>query len=200
MWKRSGILMILVALIALTSSCIFDPDEETPKDPVIPDPWPALTEKEDVLYTLQRSYVERRIERYETILDDGFTFFLSDGDVNNGLPVQWDRDVEVNANRNLFSRSRVGSFPLVKSIDMDVQFESGVQWVPVIPASAPTETWYTTTAFYFFQITVEQEGQTEDLTYYPDANSKAQFTVRNVGTDDDPSWVLVEWRDLGAGT
>ena len=203
MWKRSSILialmMLMTAVVMTSSSCIFDPKETNGGDVINDDPWPSLKNKEGVLETLQRSYNERTISHYQDILDQGFTFFLSDGDVNAGLPVQWDRGVEVSATTNLFSKSKVGDLPLVKNIEMDVSF-AGAVWVEVIPASAPSEIWYTTTAFYFFQITVDQEGTDEDLTYYPDTNSKAQFTVRNAGTEAAPRWQLVEWRDLGAGT
>jgi hypothetical protein len=200
MLKRSSILVVLVALVALTSSCIFDPKQDTGGGPPPSDPWPDLSAKEDVLYTLQRAYIERKSDRYESILDQGFNFFLTDGDVNNGLPVQWDRGVERDATRNLFSKTQVRpDLPLVKSISMDVQYETGVVWVEVVnPPAAPDETWYTTTAFYYFEITVAQPGGAEDLTYLPDPNSKAQFTVRNAGTDAKPRWQLVEFRDLGA--
>jgi hypothetical protein len=162
--------------------------------------WPSLSAREDVLGTIQRAYNERNSDRYESILDPGFTFFLTDGDVNNGLPAQWDRGIETALTQNLFSKTQVGSLPLVKSIIMDVQFENGVTWVEVPnPPAAPAETWYTTTAYYNFQIKVQQPGYSEDITYLPDPNAKAQFTVRNAGTEQSPKWQLVEMRDLGAG-
>lgn len=209
MRMNRAVLLLLAATVALTSSCIFDPKPTDEGNKITNDPWPDLTTKEDVLYYVQRAYSDRNSSRYENVLDDGFTNYLSDGDVNNGLPDQWDRGIEVGLTRNLFSKSAVPdvnrpghTLPLVKSIEMDIKYESGVSWVEVIPSSAPTEKWYTTTAFYFFQITVLPEGATEDLTYYPDNNSKAQFTVRdvNAGTGKDPKWQLVEFRDLGSGS
>jgi hypothetical protein len=194
-----------ILVLALLPACGSDDGTGPIEDP--PPPWPDPSAKENVLYYVQRAYSERNSPRYLQILDDGFTNFLSDADVNNGLPAQWDRQQEVEITDNLFSKTMVpdGNNPghfllLVKSIDMDVQYENGVTWSEVNPSSAPTETWYTTTVFYFFQITVLPEGATEDLTYYPDNNSKAQFTVRNAGTDSKPAWKLVEFRDLGSGT
>ncbi len=67
-----------------------------------------------------------------------------------------------------------------------------MQWSPVVPDAYPDETWYTTTVFYNFQIDVDPDTQ-----YQPAANSKAQFTVRNIGSDAAPQWRLVEFRDLG---
>ena len=193
---------------ALLAALLFSGCGDDPVDPPIPpiDPWPALSAKEDVLYYVQRAYNERNESKYEDVLDEGFVNFLSDGDANNGLPAQWDRQTEVTSINNLFSKTQVPDpnrpghlLPLVQMIEMDVQYEAGVTWVPVTPMSAPTETWYTTTAYYFFQITVLPEGATENLTFYPDLNSKVQVTVRNNGTDSKPVWKIVEFRDLGAG-
>jgi hypothetical protein len=76
---------------------------------------------------------------------------------------------------------------------MDLLWEDGVEWVEVIPESAPDETWYTTTVFYDFTIEVAP-----DTKYIPYAGAKGQFTVRNAGTDESPNYKLVEFRDLGA--
>jgi len=66
-------------------------------------------------------------------------------------------------------------------------------WVEVQPEDFPTETWYATTVFYTF--TFEMEPNT---TYIAQNGAKAQFTVRNTGTDQNPHWELVEFRDLGS--
>jgi hypothetical protein len=191
---------VLAAMLAMAAGIACEGTTDPPPPPAAK-PWPSLSAKEDVLNTVQRAYNERNSGRYESILDPGFIFFLSDGDVNNGLPLQWDRGIEVTLTQHLFSKTQVGDLPLVKSIEMDVQYENGVQWVEVPnPPAAPAETWYTTTAFYYFQIKVEQPGGGENITYLPDPNAKAQFTVRNAGTDESPKWQLVEMRDLGAVT
>ena len=46
--------------------------------------------------------------------------------------------------------------------------------------------------FYDFQIDVEP-----DMTYINNPGAKAQFTIRNAGTEEAPLWKLVEFRDLG---
>ena len=195
MWKKTSLLCAFVVLAVMTSSCIFDPIKDDGKVPPS-EPYKNLKNKSDVLFNLQKSYNERNITRYDQILDNGFTFFLSDADVNNGFPVQWDRSEELIANTNLFSRDAdsQGRWPLCTSIQMDVQFEGNLQWLEVIPDAAPNETWSTATLFYDFQIEV-----LPDTKFIPVPGAKAQFTVRNAGTDTDPKWQLVEWRDLGAG-
>ena len=194
MLKRVPVLCAIAVLAALMSSCIFDPKKDDGGGGTPPEPYRDLTQRVDVLFNLQKAYNDRNITKYEEILDQGFVFFLSDGDVNGGLPVQWDRGQEVSANTNLFSRveDTQGRWPLCLSIQMDVQFEQGVTWVEVIPDAAPNELWYTTTCFYDFQIEVKP-----DTKFIPYPGAKAQFTVRNAGTDASPKWQLVEWRDLG---
>lgn len=191
----------IAALLFLASSVACEDSGTTPPPP--PDEtYQPLTTRTAVLQNIQAAYNNRNTARYENILDDAFVFYLSASDVNNGLPVQWDRGIEMNTAHNLFSLTQVGDMPLVRSIEMDILYESGLTWVedPQPLARAQGEMWYTTTAFYNFQIVVDQEGTDENLTYYPNPNSKAQFTVRNAGTDESPQWRLVEMSDLGSGT
>ena len=192
MWKRSSLLCALLVFAAVTSSCIFDA-EEGGGDDVVKSDYMPLTTKVAVLNNLEVAYNQRKIQEYEKILDNGFTFFLSEGDVNGGLPVQWDRSTEIEANTNLFSETSdpQGRWPLCTSIQMDVKFDDPLIWTEI---PGPGETWYTTTVFYEFQIEVEP-----DTNFLPVPGAKAQFIVRNAGTDDAPQWQLLEWRDLGAG-
>lgn len=187
---------------AFLAAFVFSGCGDDPVQPPIPpvDPWPDPSAKESVLYYVQRAYNERNSGRYEQILDDGFKNFLSDGDVNNGLPEQWDLAQEKTVTRNLFSKTQVGDLPLVKSINMDLLYENGVTWTEVVPTSAPTETWYSASVYYSFQILVHYDQIDEDIVYYPPGSSKAQITVRNAGTDSKPDWKLVEFRDLGGGS
>jgi hypothetical protein len=46
--------------------------------------------------------------------------------------------------------------------------------------------------FYEFKFDMEP-----DDTYIAVPGARAQFTVRNTGTEDAPLWKLVEMRDLG---
>jgi hypothetical protein len=84
-------------------------------------------------------------------------------------------------------------FPKTVRIEMDVRFEEGVTRTPIVPQSAPEETWHTAAVFYDYTIEVEP-----DTKYIPTAGAKFQVTVRNAGTAESPSWRLAELRDLGA--
>jgi hypothetical protein len=194
MWKKTSLLCVFVVLAAMTSSCIFDPDKGTNDDPPPPSDYLPLNTKVAVLKNLETSYNNRNITEYEKILDDNFTFFLAAGDVGGGLPVQWDRAEELDANTHLFSRTPDPNWPLCTSIDMNLQIPDDPQWLEIIPSAAPDEVWQTTTLFYDFQIEVAP-----DTKYIPVPGAKAQFTVRNAGTDAKPHWQLIEWRDLGGG-
>lgn len=192
MLKRTSFVVGLVALLATVSSCIFDAEEKPPiKDEPIQSFQP-LTSKSAVLNNIEVAYEKRRLDKYDELLDENFMFYLSDGDVGGGLPDSWGRPDEILANTNLFSQSPPAEFPRCKRIQMDVQWEQGLSWTEIIPQSAPEETWYTTTVFYDFKIDVEP-----DMTYINNPGAKAQFTVRNLGTEEDQDWRLVEFRDLG---
>jgi hypothetical protein len=188
---RTSVVLPGLMLIAVMVACGDESD-----NPVVP-PAPtfqALTVRSAVLNNLEVAYNQRNIVQFEKLLDVDFTFYLSGIDVNEGLPAQWDRSVEISANTNLFSRDEdpQGRWPLCTSIQMNVIFDDTLTWIEV---PGPGETWYTTTLFYEFQIAVEP-----DTNFLPVPGAKAEFTVRNAGTDDAPQWQLLEWHDIGAGT
>jgi hypothetical protein len=184
MLKRSILIGCMAVLVAAVSSCIFDAPEKIGGDPPKPPKeLLPLISRTAVLNNIEYAYEKRDITPYDALLNDDFTFFYTDGDVGGGTPVQWPRADEVSSNTGLFAAA--------SSISMDIKWEDGVAWTEITPASAPTEKWYTTTVFYDFTIKVG------DTTYVPDTGSKAQFTVRNAGTEAEPHWQLVEFRDLG---
>ena len=183
----------LVVLVMGTSSCFLNPEEKTTDDPPTGGgSFEELTTKEAVLNNLELSYTRQSRDPYDELLDPVFTFFFSPGDVGGNIPEQWGRVDELSVAALLFDKSlNSPDYPTCRSIRMDLKFESGVQWVEVIPEDYPTETWYTTTIYYEFTFEMNP-----DQTYIAVPGSQAQFTVRNTGTDVAPAWKLVEWRDL----
>jgi hypothetical protein len=179
-----------IILLALGFAC----EDEELVPPCDPCPPPSnLTQREHVLNNIEVAYNKRRIDKYDELLDAGFTFFLTTGDVGGGLPEYWGRPEEVEYNTRLFDPNYTGS-NRCKRIQVDLLFEDGVQWEDTIPPSAPGETWYATTVHYEFKFDMEP-----DDTYISLPEAKATFTVRNTGTDSAPRWKLVEMRDLGQG-
>jgi len=128
--------------------------------------------------------------KYDKFLDQDFVFYFAPADVGGGIPSQWGRTEELYVTSQFFdvSSPQLGTW----SIDVDLKFETGVQWVDVIPAAFPDEVWYMATVPYEFS------AQFESLeAWVTSPGAQAQFTVRNTGTAADPAWKLVEWRDLG---
>lgn len=185
--KRLSLLMIPLLLLVACSE-----DDS----PVIPPPDPvykSLANRSDVLNNLELAWNDRNLTRYEQILDSGFTFFLSPGDVGGSIPEQWGRADEILQTSRLFDRNLSDpNFPRVTSLVVDIEFEGApIQWVE---ESGPGETWYSAVIFYDFMIHV-----VPDLTYIPVPGARGRFTVRNAGTEEAPKWQLVEWHDLGGG-
>ena len=139
-----------------------------------------LSHKTDVLNNIEYSYNKKDASTYQELLDPNFTFFYSDGGPTS---VQWGFQDEI--------KTTSGVFGAALSISMDLQWEDGVTWTEQVSGS---ESWFTTTVYYHFTIKIG------DTTYIPNQGSRAQFTVRNAGTDEKPKWELVEFRDLGAST
>jgi hypothetical protein len=192
-------LLCLTAIVSsLLASCIFDPkpggggggggDDQT----YLPVP---LESRTAVLNNLEVAYRRQQITKYQEVLDENFTFFFFSGDVGGDIPAQWGRQDEIDANKNLFDKNYVDQDPsdgiqeACKKITMDVKWEDGVQWQKVTQGSG--EDWFTATLFYNFQFDV---GENDHFINNP--GSKAQFTVRNNGTEEAPDWKLVEFRDL----
>lgn len=188
MLKRQILLCAMLFVVASVSACIFDPEKDTPK-PV--SPIFDLTKREHVLYNIEKAYNDRKINYYNGLLDQNFTFFLSPGDVNGGLPESWNRADEIDVNTKLFDKNYT-DLPCQK-IFMDIRTEDGISWIEISPASAPTEKWYQTTLYYDFRFDISPN------TYIPNSGSKAVFTVRDAGPHGEYAhhWQLVEFRDLG---
>lgn len=209
MLKRTLPLFLLLAITITAGSCIFDPSSEGGEKPIPPSrPFLDRTQQWHVINNIELSYNKRKIDPYNALLDENFTFFLYSGDVGGTVPESWGREVEVQANTNLFSQQPPGDLAPCKNIRMNIQWEKDpasakpepdpvlLSWIR-LDNSGPNsdETWYTTTLFYDFDITVDIANNEEDLTYQTNNGAKAQFTVRQ---GSDGKWMLVEFRDLGA--
>jgi hypothetical protein len=183
MLKKSILLGCMALLIAAMSSCILDPPGGGgggEKKPLLVKM--DLSHKTNVLNNIEYAYNKRNSNTYDELLDLAFNFFYTDGDVGGGgTPVQWGRSDELTTTSGVLGAA--------SSIDLSIDWRDGVQWLQQVSG---TETWYYTTVFYHFTIKIG------DTTYIPNSGAKAQFTVRNSGTDEKPVWKLVEFRDLGA--
>lgn len=186
--KRYVTTIALAALVFAVSCGGDDPQAPVVPGPVVP-PDPATGSA--VLVNLELACNQRNVSEYERILDSGFMFYFAPSDVGGSVPSEWGRTDEVAVISRMFTRATPpGS--LVRSLTMDID-SAIIQWLAIVPASAPDEIWYTTTAFYDFRMLIDPDAE-----YVTVPGTKAQFTVRNAGTDVAPRWRLVEMRDLGA--
>jgi hypothetical protein len=179
----------MIVLLVATSGVMACGGDDDPVAPPQILPIDALSKREGVLTEIENAYNKRRIDKYNATLDPNFIFYLAPGDVVGSMPDSWNRADEIDLNTRLFDKNYT-TLPC-QSIYMDIKAEDGLSWVEIIPESAPTETWYQTTLFYNFRFDISPN------TFIPNTGSKAVFTVRNAGTDEDPHWQLVEMRDLG---
>jgi len=200
--KRAARRAVLVLSMSVAMVACSDDDPVIPPCSNCGDMYQEPVTREAVLNNLEVAYNNRAIAKYSEILDANFTMYFSSADVLSGkTPDQWGRADEIDASRNLFDRAYTdtdpsdGIQPRCVGVSMDVRWEDGVQWQEIEPASAPEEKWYTATVYYNFQFDIEG-----DLHLINNQNSKAQFTVRNAGTDSAPHWQLVEMRDLNSSS
>ena len=190
--------VILVGIFVLgMNSCILDP--EVGKNPPKPkEPYKSLDgERDNVLFNLQKAYVERNIDRYGEILDQGFLFHFGQKDIDSGIidHSPWDRTEELNANKNLFNPnfSKPNVDP-VSDIDLTLTYPAGDdKWTQIPPEDHPDypgETWYEKTVVY--RLTV-QAGETS-LT---GNDIQASFVLRQATVEgyENPIWRIVAWRD-----
>ncbi len=156
------------------------------------------TQKWHVLNNIEYAYYTRRPDVYDELLNADFTFYFSPGDVGGGIPASWNRIEELSATSRLFlshqQTQNPPSDPVCRSMRLDLVFDpDDLTWVAIQPAAYPTQTWYTVTVFYAYTFEIEP-----NTTYIAQNGAKAQFTVRNTGTEQNPHWELVEFRDLGS--
>lgn len=152
--------------------------------------------RESVLAQIETAYNRRMISRYQEVLDENFVFFFFGGDVGSGVPAQWGRQEEISAHMHMFDAAYRDADPsdgvqqAINKISMDVQWEDGVQWQKITQDGG--EEWFTATVFYNFDFQIGDEDH-----FVNNPGAKAEFTVRNAGTESEPRWTLVEMRDLG---
>ena len=180
--------MVMAALLALGCA-----KEETPLLNAGPPESSTLTERWHTLDQMENVWNERSIVGYDALLDEDFTFFFALVDVDNGLPIQWDRATEIGAARNMFDPNYTGE-RRITDIDLDLQFKpEDLEWSEFDPADAKYdgETWYRTTVNYGFTFEADP-----DWMFINQRNSKAGYTIRQT----NGKWRVVEMHDLGGGS
>jgi hypothetical protein len=190
-------LTLLVLMIGMFFVAACDDDPSSPPPPPPQSGELNLTQRWHVLNNIEYAYQARRPDVYDELLNADFTFFFSPGDVGGGIPETWSRTEDLEATTRLFNSNQQSdppADPVCRSMRLDLVYDKdAMTWIEIEPDDFPGEKWYTTTNFYSF--TFEMEPNT---TYIAQNGAKAQFTLRNAGTEQNPHWELVEFRDLGS--
>lgn len=191
------LLVVLLASLALSGSCVLDPKEEGGGGGGGGgDDWADLKAKDDVLHNFELAYNNRDINQYKKLTDEDetvFIFVFSREDFNSGkTPDQWERAKEVEVTGRMFQRG--GSDP-IQSMNMNFSYAEGdIAWEEATPPEGhEQEKWYQKIVTYDF--TVET---TSGQTYYA-VDSQALFIVRyNFNSvAEDSVWQVVQYYDLG---
>jgi hypothetical protein len=147
-----------------------------------------LTEKDDVLYNLEMSYIMRNIHQFRRLLDDDFVFFFSEADFNSGdIPISWEKPSEITATTNLFNPNLPGALRATK-IDLRLTYPKG-SWTEM--PQGDDETWYSKEVVYNISV------PTVSGIDYRGINLKAQFLIRQVEGGGKQTWQIALWRDIG---
>jgi len=196
---RRIILAAIILAFAFTSfnSCILDPKEDKgkPQEPVKYPPIDVNSPRDNVLKTLQLAYVNRVIEKYQEILDDGFVFHFSQADFNQGnVEVeQWDRAADIASTRNIFNRNfQDPEVKPISKISLTLRYPEGDdswnQMTPEDQETYPDETWYEKTVRYDL---IATSGPID----YTGLDIEASFIVRAAEVNGKQIWRIISWRD-----
>ncbi|UCG51499.1 MAG: hypothetical protein JSW58_15145 [Candidatus Latescibacterota bacterium] len=188
------LIIVLAGLFVVSCSDHWEPD---PIIPPIKNPpgYKDLTERDHVLFNLQKAYIERNLVRFDMLLDSDFVFHFSQADYQEGrVPVeQWEKAREIFSAQNIFDRnfSKPGVDPVSK-IDLTLTYVAGEdRWTEVTPEDQityPNETWYEKTVRYDLIVT---SGPID----YTGLNILASFTVRMDEVNGEQIWRIISWRD-----
>ena len=195
--KRIAAVILVGVFVLGFNSCLLDPKVGKPPDKP-KTPYKALDgERDNVLFNLEKAYVERNIDKYGELLDVGFAFHFSQKDIDAGIidHSPWDRTEELSSNRNMFNPNftKEGVDP-VSDIDLKLTYPLGdATWTLIPPEDHPAypgETWYEKTVLY--RLTVVAGATT-----FNGNDIQASFVVRQATVEgyDNPIWRIIAWRD-----
>ena len=191
-----GIATLAICLLVF-NSCIFDPQTKPPGlEPPTSKPYKSLKQRDHVFFNLEKAYNEMQKDQYNRILDENFTFFFSQNDIDDpdtNVPIEWGRGREVTSATNMFSGfDPPGDEEPITDIDLDLTYTPGEDtWTrqPGSPGNHPGEDWFSKTVTY--NMTIQLAGDDTFLSQ----NFQANFLVRFAEVNGDSIWRIIVWRD-----
>jgi hypothetical protein len=165
-------------------------DKITPPQPTPTIDFKDLKDKDDVLYNLELAYNERHMGQYDKLLDENFTFILSEVDYNSGVVdvPQWDRSREVSVNSKMLDPNLPADLRVI-SIDLDLDYQADNWTEEPENENHPGESWYFKTVDYDLVVKTADDWEHRAL------DLKAQFTIRWAETTEGEHWRIILWRD-----
>jgi len=186
--RKSGVLALAVVALAL-SGCLFSPDEDMDRKPVVS--YKPLTDKENVIYNLVRSYKQANIDEYVKILHDDFVWFNQARDiVSLGLP-EYNTRAEDSAMTARMFQAKLGTHPdpnrRIRELELELH---GTVWQSVTELEGvPCEDCWETTREYYLTIRMYNGNI---LT----GNNLVKLTVVSVMEDDQKLYKLRRADDI----
>ena len=194
MVNRSAIfkIIVLLAVVAVASSCILDPKESKPEGPPPPPvEWPDLTQKDDILFSLEMLFnSEFNESQYDKLLDDDFVFFFSDADFSSGkTPEQWTRETEIQAYKGFYNPNRTEKRVIGRSLKLTYPDDNWTEITPDDPVQYPDESWFFQTVTYNMSVEIDE---VPSLTLVAN-DIKLEVTIR--WDPDKGHYRMIRWRD-----
>jgi len=179
--------ILLVAVAAMLAvSCGEDPQNPVREDDEIP--WPAMTDRDDVIKTIVLCYENPKsgeaVSRYNRLLHSGYFFKLADGDVDPGDPSYMNRATDI--------RSTEGIFEFESMLELSIIPEVG-SWYPYPELGGePCEDCHSTERQYFIRA---QFGD-EETTYQSPVGRAFVMIIISPDESDSSKWVIRAMYDL----
>lgn len=175
--RRAAALFLPVALVLLVSGCDLwkVPTTSDPRDGEFLPP----TDPRSVVENIAWCYNNADIDRYTLLLDDDFTFYLDQDDVQDfGLPESWGYDEELRRTRLLFENAL--------AIELSLYLDDGYE-----PPGETDSEYYVNGVGYSLFVQVDDQGY--------NAQGNADFlTLRHGGWQGADRWWINKWWDHNA--
>lgn len=186
-----GLRFFILSIVVILSGC---GSNDTTVAPTIKTPTPSKHAVLSLLFSdFETAYNQRDLAGYDEIIDDKFVFHLSSIDRSLGHPSQWARAQEMEYTGKLFDTAYDGALQC-DSVYFAFQFPDPhtIALYTFHPASAPSETWYSTVLGYTYYFRFGPQ-----LAIASGTGDKIKLTIRNAGTEDRPYWKIVQIDDYG---
>jgi hypothetical protein len=193
MYSKLAVLIILLTL--LLSGCSENPFNPETMDVDIATTNYDFSTKSSVIENLVRSYEQLNVELFKQCLADSFRFELIAQDADEiGIDMDgdgikdswWGYQQEVRYHENLFENgSSDNTFPPPDQITLEIPVDQ-IEWKT---DSEYEEEGYVYKDVRFSLLLQYSGGQTFN------SNGYVRFYLKNEGTDEEPWWSIIIWRD-----